>query len=92
MPHHKSAIKQHRRSVRQNAVNTSNRSSLRTNIRKMRETIKTNDQEAARQLLPRVFAAIDRAVKKGAIHKNTGSRYKSRLNRQVSLMGPAAGK
>lgn len=92
MAHHKSAIKQHRHSLRRKAVNTSHKSSLRTNIRKMRETIKANDQEAARQLLPRVFAAIDRAVKKGAIHKNTGSRYKSRLNRQVSQMGPAAGK
>ena len=41
------------------------------------------DPEGAKKLLPQVFSTIDQAVKKGTIHKNTGSRYKSRLSRQV---------
>jgi ribosomal protein S20 len=47
--------------------------------------------EEAQKLLPSVFSAIDQAVKKGTIHKNTGSRYKSRLSRQIMLLaaGPA---
>jgi ribosomal protein S20 len=32
------------------------------------------------------------AVKKGAIKKNTGSRYKSRLSRQVAALSPAPAK
>jgi ribosomal protein S20 len=35
---------------------------------------------------------IDKSVKKGAIKKNTGSRYKSRLSRQVGHINPAPAK
>jgi len=84
MAHHKSAIRQERRSIRRKAVNTRNTSALRTDVKKVREAIENKDQEAAKKLLPGVFATIDQAVKKGTIHKNTGSRYKSRLSRQVS--------
>jgi small subunit ribosomal protein S20 len=87
MAHHKSAIRQERRSIRRKAVNTRNTSALRTRIKKIRAAIENKDQEAAHQLLPSVFSSIDRAVKKGTIHKNTGSRYKSRLSRQLGLMG-----
>ena len=92
MAHHKSAIRQERRSIRRKAVNTRNTSAYRTGIRKLREAIKTKDQEGAKKLLPGVFAAIDRAVKKRTIHSNTGSRYKSRLNRQIALMGVSRAK
>lgn len=83
MAHHKSAIRQERRSIRRKAVNTRNTSALRTDIKKVREAIENNDQAGAKKLLPQVFSTIDQAVKKGTIHKNTGSRYKSRLSRQV---------
>jgi small subunit ribosomal protein S20 len=86
MAHHKSAIRQERRSIRRKAVNTRNTSALRTGIKKVREAIENKDQETARKLLPGVLSTIDQAVKKGTIHKNTGSRYKSRLNSQVVRM------
>jgi len=86
MAHHKSAIRQERRSIRRRAVNARNTSALRTGVRKVREAIENKDRETALKLLPGVVSTIDQAVKKGTIHKNTGSRYKSRLNRQVGLM------
>jgi small subunit ribosomal protein S20 len=89
MARHKSAIRQHRRSLRRKSVNTQNKSALRTRMRKLREAIKSQDAEGAAALLPGVFSAIDKAVKKAAIKKNTGSRYKSRLNRQVGLLKAA---
>lgn len=89
MARHKSAIRQHRRSLRRRSVNAQNKSLLRTRMRKLREAIKNKDAEGAAQLLPGVFSAIDKAVKKAAIKKNTGSRYKSRLNRQVDLLKTA---
>ena len=85
MAHHKSAIRQQRRSVRRKAVNARNTSGLRTKIKKVREAIENKDLEGARKLLPLVFSAIDQAVKKGTIHRNTGSRYKSRLSHQAAL-------
>jgi small subunit ribosomal protein S20 len=91
MAHHKSAIRQHRRSLRRNAVNKQNKSALRTQMKKIRAAIDDKSTEEARKLLPSVFSTIDQAVKKGTIHKNTGSRYKSRLSRQIKLIsaGPA---
>lgn len=92
MARHKSAIRQHRRSLRRKSVNTRNKSALRTQMRKIRETIGEEDREGAVKMLPALFKAIDTAVKKGSIKKNTGNRYKSRLSRQVTLLGPTPAK
>jgi len=88
MAHHKSAIRQHRRSLRRYEINSRNKSVLHTIMRKIRESIKKNDLESARALLPRVISTIDKSVKKGVIKMNTGSRYKSRLSRQVLAIKP----
>jgi small subunit ribosomal protein S20 len=92
MARHKSAIRQHRRSLRRKSVNTQTKSALRTAMRKVREAIENKDREGSLKMLPGLFKAIDTAVKKGAIKKNTGSRYKSRLNRQVALLSPTPAK
>jgi len=92
MAHHQSAIRQQRRSLRRAAVNKSNTSTLRTQVKKLRMLIDNKNKEGAKKLLPSVFTTIDKAVKKRAIHKNTGSRYKSRLNRQVELITPSPAK
>jgi small subunit ribosomal protein S20 len=92
MARHKSAIRQHRSSLRRKSVNAQNKSALRTQMRKMREAIEEKDRETAVKMLPSVTKAIDTSVKKGAIKKNTGSRYKSRLSRQVAQLSPAPAK
>jgi small subunit ribosomal protein S20 len=92
MARHKSAVRQHRRSLRRKSVNTQNKSALRTQMRKMREAIEEKDRETAVKMLPSLTKAIDTSVKKGAIKKNTGSRYKSRLSRQVAQLSPAPAK
>jgi small subunit ribosomal protein S20 len=92
MARHKSAIRQHRRSLRRKSVNTQTKSALRTHVRKIREAIEAKDREGSLKMLPALYKAIDTSVKKGAIKKNTGSRYKSRLSRQVALLGPAPAK
>lgn len=89
MANHKSAIRQWRKNLRRNKINKKNKSILHTQIKKLRESIEDNDKENAEKLLSETFSIIDRSVKKGAIHKNTGSRYKSRLSRQISLIGSA---
>lgn len=86
MARHKSAIRQHRRSLRRNAINRRNKSMLRTQIKKMRQAIKEKNLDLARQLLPRTFSIIDKCVKKGTIHENKGARYKSRLSEQIARL------
>lgn len=92
MAHHKSALRQWRRSLRRNAINKRNKSALRTQIKKLREAIKNKDREIAEKLIPLTFSIIDKSIKKGAIHENTGRRYKSRLSRQVEMINPSPSK
>jgi len=89
MAQHKSAIRQERRSRHRNLINRKNKSTLRTQLKKIRESIAKRDREEAEKLLPHTFSVIDKSIKKGTIHKNTGSRYKSRLNRQIEMINPS---
>jgi small subunit ribosomal protein S20 len=89
---HKSVVRQRRRSIRRNAVNRQNKSVLRTQVKKLREAIKNGDKETAQKLVSSTVSLIDKSVKKGAIHKNKGARFKSRLTRQVGLISPSPSK
>ena len=92
MAKHKSAIREMRRSLRRNAINKKTRSAVRTEARKVREALLAKDRGNAQKSLPEAYATIDRAVKKGAIHKNKGRRLKSRLSRKLARTdAPAAG-
>lgn len=92
MANHKSAIRQWRRNIRRAAINTKNKSALRTQIKRLRVAIKNKNDEEARKLLPDTFSVIDRCIKKNTIHMNTGDRYKSRLSRQVEVINHSSSK
>jgi len=92
MAHHNSAVRQRRRSIRRNAVNRQNKSTLRTQVKKLREAIQKSDKETAQKLVSSTVSLIDKSVKKGAIHANKGARFKSRLTRQVGLISPSPSK
>jgi small subunit ribosomal protein S20 len=85
----KSAVKNIRKSRRRNLINRARRSSLRTQIRKLRELVAKKDADAARKALTPTLSIIDRSLSKGIIHRNTAARYKSRLTRQVTSLGRA---
>jgi small subunit ribosomal protein S20 len=92
MAHHMSAKRQWRRSLRRRAINRRNKTILRTQIKQLRTAITAKDRETADKLLPETYSLIDRSVKKGAIHANTGNRYKARLSRQVGAINPVPAK
>jgi small subunit ribosomal protein S20 len=92
MAKHASAVRAQRRSVRRTKINKTNTSALRTEVKKVRSLIEDQDKESARKALPGAYSVIDRSVKKGTIHANTGARYKSRLGRQVEAVKPAPAK
>lgn len=83
MANHKSAEKRVRQNVKRNEINRSNRSKLRTQVKKLRATI-ASDKAQAGELLNPTVSLIDKAVNKGLIHKNTAARYKSRLTKRVN--------
>ncbi len=86
MPNTKSAMRQLRRSLRRRAINRARKSRLRTFIKKLRKAIEARNLELAQQLLRPTIAEIDRAVKKGVIHENTGNRYKSKLMKKFNKL------
>ncbi|MBL8150862.1 MAG: 30S ribosomal protein S20 [Blastocatellia bacterium] len=79
MPNHKSAEKRDRQNERRREVNRRNRSRLRTEIKKIRVALTTGKKQEAGVILANVISLIDKSAKKGIIHKNAASRYKSRL-------------
>jgi small subunit ribosomal protein S20 len=84
MANHKSAEKRVRQNTKRNEINRSNRSKLRTQIKKLRSALAASDKNQSTELLTPTVSLIDKAVNKGLIHKNTAARYKSRLTKHVS--------
>lgn len=56
-------------------------------IKKLEAALDQNESETARNLFPTVVAAIDKAVAKNALTKNSASRRKSSLTRRVNALG-----
>jgi small subunit ribosomal protein S20 len=84
MANHKSAEKRVRQNEKRNAINRSNRSKLRTQVKKLRAAVASSDKSLSTELLNPTVSTIDKAVNKGIIHKNTAARYKSRLTKHVA--------
>jgi small subunit ribosomal protein S20 len=84
MPNHKSAEKRVRQSERRRVNNRGNRAKLRTSIKKLRSTLSGNDKTQASALLPQTISEIDKAVRKGVLHRNAAARHKSRLTARVN--------
>ena len=90
MARHKSAIKRNKQSVATRARNRNNMSQLKTQVKKLRSAIEAGDAENASKLLPGTVAGIDKAAKKGVIHRNAAARKKSRLARAANKKVAAA--
>jgi small subunit ribosomal protein S20 len=86
---HASALKQMRQGEKRRARNRKNLSQVKTQVKKLRAAIAEGNAEAAKKLLPETVGEIDKAAKKGVVHDNAASRYKSRLARKVSALGAA---
>ena len=86
MANHLSALKRARQTESRSARNRANTSSLRTQLRELRETIAKGDKTAAEQTYRKTVSALDKAIQKGTLHENTASRYKSRLGARVAAI------
>jgi small subunit ribosomal protein S20 len=86
MANHASALKRTRQTEKRTARNRANTSSLRTQLRDLREAIEKGDKAAAEQSYRKTVSALDKAIQKGTLHENTASRYKSRLGKRVAAV------
>jgi small subunit ribosomal protein S20 len=84
-----SAKKMVRKIERRTATNKARRSRIRTFVRKVEEALAEGNAEAAAEALKACQPEIMRAVTKGVMHKNTGSRKVSRLAHRVKALAGA---
>ena len=68
--------------------NRSVRTHVRSVVRKLRATAETDPAKTA-ELLPATAAELDRAARKGVLHKRTASRLKSRIAKTANKAAAA---
>ncbi|MDP9159555.1 MAG: 30S ribosomal protein S20 [Acidobacteriota bacterium] len=86
MANHFSALKRARQTEKRTVRNRSNTSQLRGVLRELREGLTKGDRKSAEQAFRKAVSSLDKAIQKGVIHKNTASRYKSRLNARLNAL------
>jgi small subunit ribosomal protein S20 len=77
-------IKSAEKRIRQTAKRTHRNRATRTHLRSAVKKYRQADGSAKAGALPATYSEIDRARRKGAIHKNAAARYKSRLARKAA--------
>lgn len=85
-----SAKKAIRKIARRTAVNKARRSRVRTFWRDVEEALEKGDAAAAKVAMRAAETETMRAVARGVVHKNTGSRKVSRLAQRVKKLDQAA--
>lgn len=82
-PQARKRVRQANKARRQNA---SQRSMVRTYIKRVRASVDANDADGAKAALSAAIPVIDKMVTKGILHKNAAARQKSRLNAAVKAV------
>ena len=86
MPQIKSAKKRVEVSELRHQINMSNRSSLKTTLKKAASSITAGNSDDAKSNLTGAIIKLDQAVSLGIIHKNQAARRKSRLTKKINAM------
>ncbi len=85
----KSAIKRARQNEKRALKNMSVKNMLKTLSKRVEKEVANKSAEGAEAAFKKAISAIDKAAKKGIIHKNTASRRVSQLTRLVNSMLPS---
>jgi small subunit ribosomal protein S20 len=72
------------RSERERLENRRYTSTIKTYFRSLESQVESGDTAAAGSTHRELVSTIDKAVKRGALHKNTGARKKSRAARTLA--------
>jgi small subunit ribosomal protein S20 len=86
MPIIKSAIKRVRQQAKRRSHNLQVKRAVHQDIRALTDAIEAKDTAAVTKSLRAAVSEIDRAVKKGTIHRNTADRRKSSLQKRANAV------
>jgi small subunit ribosomal protein S20 len=87
MPNTKSAAKAMRQSRRRNIINSKTRAKFKSATKQVKKLVTDSNVAEAVKALSAAMSALDKAVKKGVLHKNTASRKKSRMAKAIAKLG-----
>lgn len=87
MPNTSSAKKAMRQSRRRQTINLRTKSKYKSAVKSTRAQIAGGNAHDATESLKKAMSALDKAVKKNVLHKNTASRRKSRLAKAIAKLG-----
>lgn len=82
----KSAIKRAKTNEIRRERNASQKSAMRTAVKKFLAAVEQQDSEKAAVLYQQAARTLDKAVTKGLIHKNAAARKKSRLSKKLHAL------
>ena len=85
-----SSRKRNRQNERNRIRNRARRRVLKTETRKFHDAIHDGKLDDARKILQGLSKKLDQTAAKGTLHRNTASRTKSRLTRQLNKAAAAA--
>ncbi len=80
------ARKRARQNTKRRLLKASQRSMVRTYIKRTVAAIESKDYDAATEAYKKAVPVIDRMADKGVIHKNKAARHKSRLNKAIKAL------
>lgn len=86
----KSSKKRAKQAVVRNQRNASQRSQLRTAVKKVIKALDANDAAGAQEAFKAAQPLLDRFGSRGLIHRNKAARHKSRLSARIKALQSAA--
>lgn len=87
MPIKKSAFKHQRQTIKRTVLNKAAKERMRTTLKNARKAIVAKDKTKATDAVKKAIKILDKSAQHKLIKKNTASRYKSRLMKQLATLG-----
>ena len=89
MAHSRTARKRVRQNRRHRISNRSDKTYIKTRLKKFLAAVDEGSQAAASAEYRKTAQALDRAARKHIIHPNLAARKKARLAKKLNALGPA---
>ena len=81
-----SAAKRARQTERRTLINRRTISSVKNQLKAVREAIKSGNKTAAQGAANLFVSTLDKAVKKGNVHRNSAARHKSIIGKSLAAL------
>lgn len=81
-----SAAKRARQTERRTLINRRTLSTVKNSLKVVREVLKAGNKEQAKAAAQQFVSVLDKAVKRGNVHRNAAARHKSHLGKALAAL------